>query len=181
MTEKEKAQAGLLYKSTEEELKSELMRCKNLCAEYNRLMPSQSEERKALLKKILGKTGENFWIEQSFWCDYGYNIEIGENFYSNHNLVILDPGKVTFGDNCFVAPNCGFYTAGHALDVEQRNEGFEIALPITVGNNVWIGEGARILSGVTIGDGSVIGTNAVVTHDVPAYSVVGGVPAKIIR
>ena len=89
MTEKEKAQAGLLYKSTEEELKSELMRCKNLCAEYNRLMPSQSEERKALLKKILGKTGENFWIEQSFWCDYGYNIEIGENFYSNHNLVIL--------------------------------------------------------------------------------------------
>lgn len=181
MTEKEKVQAGLLYKSTEEELKSELMRCKNLCAEYNRLMPSQSEERKALLKKILGKTGENFWIEQSFWCDYGYNIEIGENFYSNHNLVILDPGKVTFGDNCFVAPNCGFYTAGHALDAEQRNEGFEIALPITVGNNVWIGGSVCVMPGVTIGDNTIIGGGSVVTKDIPSGVIAAGNPCRVIR
>lgn len=97
MTEKEKAQAGLLYDGTyDQTLADERIRCKDMCAEYNKLMPSQVEERKVLLKKILGKTGESFWIEQSFWCDYGYNIEVGENFYANHNLVILDPRKGYF-------------------------------------------------------------------------------------
>ena len=181
MTEKEKAQAGLLYKSTEEELKSELMRCKNLCAEYNRLMPSQSEERKALLKKILGKTGENFWIEQSFWCDYGYNIEIGDNFFANVNLVILDGAKVHIGNNAFIAPNVGIYTAGHPFDVKQRNEGLEYAFPVTIGDNVWIGAQACILPGVTIGDNTVIAGGSVVTKDIPANVIAAGNPCRVIR
>ena len=181
MTEKEKAQAGLLYKSTEEELKSELMRCKNLCAEYNRLMPSQSEERKALLKKILGKTGENFWIEQSFWCDYGYNIEIGDNFFANVNLVILDGAKVRIGNNAFIAPNVGIYTAGHPFDVKQRNEGLEYAFPVTIGDNVWIGAQACILPGVTIGDNTVIAGGSVVTKDIPANVIAAGNPCRVIR
>lgn len=181
MTEKEKAQAGLLYDGNyDKELLNDRIRCKDMCAEYNRLMPSQTEERKALLKKLLGKTGENLWIEQSFWCDYGYNIEVGENFYSNHNLVILDPAKVTFGDNCFIAPNCGFYTAGHALDVEQRNQGLEIALPITFGNNVWIGGSVCVMPGVTIGDNTVIG-GSVVTKDIPSGVIAAGNPCRVIR
>lgn len=180
--EKEKAQAGMLYNANyDETLAGERLACKDLCAEYNKLMPSQTDERKELLKRLLGKTGENFWIEQSFWCDYGYNIEIGENFYSNHNLVILDAAKVKFGNNCFVAPNCGFYTAGHPLDAEQRNEGLEIALPITIGDNVWIGGNAAVMPGVTIGSNSVIGGGSVVVKDIPEGVVAAGNPCRVIR
>lgn len=182
MTEKEKAMAGMLYDANyDEALAKERTGCKDLCWEYNQLHPSQVEEKKVMIKKIIGKTGENFWIEPSFWCDYGYNIELGENFYSNHNLVILDGAKVTFGDNCFIAPNCGFYTAGHALDAEQRNKGLEIALPITVGNNVWIGGNVVVLPGVTIGDNAVIGGGSVVTKDIPQGVIAAGNPCRVIR
>lgn len=182
MTEKEKAMAGMLYDANyDEALAKERTGCKDLCWEYNQLHPSQVEEKKVMIKKIIRKTGENFWIEPSFWCDYGYNIELGENFYSNHNLVILDGAKVTFGDNCFIAPNCGFYTAGHALDAEQRNKGLEIALPITVGNNVWIGGNVVVLPGVTIGDNAVIGGGSVVTKDIPQGVIAAGNPCRVIR
>lgn len=182
MTEKEKQVAGLLYDGTyDESLKKERIACKNMCYEYNMMHPAKEIERKELLKKILGKTGKDLWIEQSFWCDYGYNIEVGENFYSNHNLVILDCAKVTFGDNCFIAPNCGFYTAGHALDVEQRNQGLEIALPITVGNNVWIGGSVCVMPGVTIGDNTVIGGGSVVVKDIPSGVIAAGNPCRVIR
>lgn len=182
MTEKEKAVAGMLYDANyDEELAKERLACKDLCAEYNQLKPSDVEMRKSLMKKLLGKTGDTFWIEQSFWCDYGYNIELGENFYSNHNLVILDAAKVTFGENCFIAPNCGFYTAGHPFDVEQRNQGLEIAWPITVGNNVWIGGNVAVMPGVTIGDNTVIGGGSVVTKDIPSGVVAAGNPCRVIR
>lgn len=133
------------------------------------------------MKKLLGKTGENFWIEQSFWCDYGYNIEIGENFYANHNLVILDTTDVTFGDNCFIAPNCGFYTAGHPLDTERRNAGLEFARPIHVGDNVWFGGNVVVLPGVTIGSNTVIGSGSVVTRDIPEGVVAVGNPCRVLR
>lgn len=182
MTEKEKAAAGLLYDgSFDESLKEERIACKSMCYEYNMMHPSKEEERKALLKKILGKTGKELWIEPSFWCDYGYNIEVGENFYANHNLVILDTAKITFGDNCFVAPNCGFYAAGHALDVEQRNKGLEIARPIKVGNNVWIGGSVCVMPGVTIGDDTVIAGGSVVVKDIPSGVIAAGNPCKVIR
>lgn len=133
------------------------------------------------MKKILGKTKEKFFIEQPFVCDYGYNIEIGENFYSNHNLTILDGAKVQFGDNVFVAPNCGFYTAGHPLDYETRNKGLEYAKPIKVGNNVWIGGNVVVLPGVTIGNNVVIGAGSVVNKDIPSNSVAVGNPCKVIK
>ncbi len=120
-------------------------------------------------------------IEPSFYCDYGYNIEIGENFYSNHNLVILDGGKVAFGDNVFIAPNCGFYTAGHPLDVKQRNRGLEYAYPIKVGNNVWIGGNVSVMPGVTIGDNTVIGGGSVVTKNIPSGVVAVGNPCRVLR
>lgn len=120
-------------------------------------------------------------IEQPFLCDYGYNIHIGDNFYANHNLVILDGATVKFGDNVFVAPNCGFYTAGHPIDAAERNKGLEYARPITVGNDVWIGGNVCVLPGVTIGDDCVIGAGSVVVKDIPPHSVAVGNPCKVIK
>ena len=135
-----------------------------------------------ILKRLLGKTcGDSFTILPSFWCDYGYNIEIGANFFANHNTVILDGARVKFGDNVFIAPNCSFYTAGHPLDVERRNKGLEYAYPIAVGDNVWIGGNVTVCPGVTIGSNSVIGAGAVVTRDIPDNSLAVGVPAKVVR
>jgi galactoside O-acetyltransferase len=181
MSEQEKMISGQLYNSTDEKLSEQRIKAKKLCRKYNNLEPDNYEERKSILKKLLGKTKENFWIEPNFRCDYGYNIEIGENFYSNHNLVILDPAKVTFGDNVFIAPNCGFYTAGHPIDAELRNQLLEFAYPITVGNNVWFGGNVVVLPGVTIADNVVIGAGSVVTKDIPANVVAVGNPCKVLR
>ena len=182
MSEKEKMLSGELYNANyDEELIKERDTAKDLCFEFNNLKPSDREKQRKILEKLLGKTEKNFIIEQPFMCDYGYNIEIGENFYANHNLIILDGNKVKFGSNVFIAPNCSFYTAGHPLEVEKRNEGLEYAKEIEVGDNVWIGSNACIMPNVTIGDGAIVGANSVVTKDVPPYSIVAGAPAKIIR
>ena len=116
-----------------------------------------------------------------FWCDYGYHISVGDFFYGNHNLIITDGAPVTFGDHVFIGPNCCFSTAGHPLDVAQRNAGLEYAKPITIGNNVWIGAGVQVLPGVTIGDNAVIGAGSVVTKDIPAGMLAVGVPCRPVR
>ena len=157
MSEKDKMLLGEIYNANyDKELIKEREKAKDLCYEYNTIKPSNLEKRQEMMKKILGSTKKQFLIEQPFVCDYGYNIKIGENFYANHNLVILDANLVEFGDNVFVAPNCGFYTAGHPIDVIRRNQGLEYAKPIKVGNNVWIGGNVVVLPGVTIGDNTVI-------------------------
>lgn len=181
MSEKEKMLAGVLYDSTVDELSNERLKAKNLCYEYNLLKPDEFDKKKELLKNLLGKVGKNYIIEPNFYCDYGYNIELGENFYSNHNLVILDCAKVTFGDNVFIGPNCGFYTAQHPIDPIERNKLLEYAKPITIGSNVWIGGSVTILSGVTIGDNCTIGAGSVVVKDIPANSVALGNPCKVIK
>ena len=182
MLEKEKMLAGELYNANyDEELIKERMNVKDKCFEYNNIKPSNIEDRTKLMKEILGKYKDNFFIEQPFMCDYGYNIEIGENFYSNHNLIILDANKVKFGNNVFVAPNCGFYTAGHPIDYERRNKGLEYAYPITIGDNVWIGAGVHVMPGVTIGNNVVIGGGSIVVKDIPNDSVAVGNPCKVIR
>lgn len=182
MTEKEKAAMGMLYDGNyEPTMAKERADCKALCFELNSTSPAMREKRAEIFKRIVGKSGENVLVESPFWCDYGYNIEIGENFYANHGLVILDPAKVKFGDNVFIAPNCGFYTAGHPLVKDERNLGLEYALPITVGSDVWIGGNVVVLPGVTIGDGAVIGAGSVVTKDVGANMLAYGNPCREIR
>lgn len=182
MTEKEKMLKQMLYDANnDEDLINERTICKDLCYEYNHLRPSQTEEQEKLIRKLFGKTKKSFYITAPFWCDYGYNIEIGENFYANHNCVILDGAKVTFGDNVFIAPDCGFYTAGHPIDADRRNAGLEYAYPITVGNNVWIGGGVKVMPGVTIGNNVVIGGGSVVTKDIPDDVVAVGNPCRVIR
>lgn len=118
------------------EYEREISKCKDKCFKYNQLNPNDRENQRKLLAEILGKAGKNAIITPPFWCDYGYNIVVGDDFYSNHNLIITDGAAVTFGDNVFIAPNCCFTTAEHAIDPELRKKGVEIAKPINVGNNV---------------------------------------------
>lgn len=182
MSEKEKMLAHQMYNANyDEELEQERLACKVKCQHYNQLPIAAVAERTAYIKTILGKTGEHIHIEPNFWCDYGYNITVGEHFYANHGLVILDAGGVTFGDNVFVAPSCGFHTSGHPIDAERRNEGLEYAYPIRVGNNVWIGASVQVMPGVTIGDNVVIGAGSIVTRDIPANSVAFGNPCRVVR
>lgn len=182
MTEREKMEQGMLYDANyDEELLAERARCKDLCFAYNQLKPSLIGEQEQIIRQLFGKTGKQFYVTAPFWCDYGSNIEIGENFYTNHNCVILDGAKVVFGDNVFIAPNCVFSTAGHPLDVEQRNQGLEYAYPITVGDNVWIGASVTVLPGVKIGSNSVIGAGSVVNRDIPEGVVAVGNPCRVLR
>lgn len=182
MTEKEKCKAGLLYDANyDPQLLAERAATQDKLYDYNRLRPSQQEERKALLKSIFAKTGEQLTVVSPFACDYGYNIEVGENFFANFNLVILDEARVKIGDNAFIAPNVAIYTAGHPLHASERNQGLEYARPVTIGNNVWIGGNVVILPGVTIGDNCVIGGGSVVTKDIPPYSLAVGNPCRVIR
>ena len=182
MKEREKAELGYLYDANyDPALLEERGRCKDLCYEFNQCRPSDTNKQQKLLKQLLGNIKGTVSVTAPFWCDYGYNITVGENFYTNHNCVILDGARVTFGDNVFIAPNCCFSTAGHPLDVEQRNQGLEIALPITVGDNVWIGASVTVLPGVTIGSNTVIGAGSVVNKDIPDGVVAAGNPCRVLR
>ncbi|MDE7166973.1 MAG: sugar O-acetyltransferase [Bacteroidaceae bacterium] len=182
MTEKEKCARGLLYDAnSDSELIRERLHCQDECFRFNNLRPSEVAAKAEIITRLLGRVGDGATIVAPFHCDYGYNIEVGTNFFANFNLVILDAAKVSFGDDVFVGPNCSFYTAVHPLDAERRNQGLECARPITVGNNVWFGGNVVVLPGVTVGDNSVVGAGSVVTKDVPAFSVVAGNPARVIR
>ena len=151
------------------------------CWRYNQLSPVDREGQRKILSSLLGTMGEDVTITPPFYCDYGYNISIGDHFYSNHNLIITDGAPVTFGDHVFIAPNCCITTANHAIDPELRKAGYEVALPVKIGSNVWIGAGSTILAGVQIGDNTVIGAGSVVTRDIPSGVVAVGVPCKVMR
>lgn len=182
MTEKEKMMKQMLYDANnDEELIKNRVIANELCFKYNHSMPSDLAGQKEILKKLLGQVDDTALIMTPFWCDYGFNIRVGKNFFANHNTIILDGAEVTFGDNVFVAPNCSFYTAGHPIDAKRRNQGLEYAYPITVGNNVWIGAGVHVMPGVTIGDNVVIGGGSVVVKDIPSNSVAVGNPCHVIR
>lgn len=183
MTEKEKMIAGKVYNSQDSELVAALNKSKSLCRQYNNLDFSNVAARKVIIDELLQEEHNDGYcvFTSPFWCDYGFNVKVGKNFYSNHNLVILDCAEVTFGDNVFVGPNCGFYTAIHPIDAHQRNTGIELAKPIKVGSDVWFGGGVTVLPGVTIGNNVVIGAGSVVVKDIPSGVVAVGNPCKPIR
>ena len=182
MTEKEKMLSQKLYDANnDQDLINERIKAKDLCFDFNNLRHSNTIEQQKILKTLIGEIKGNCLIMQPFWCDYGYNITFGDNFFANHNLVILDCAKVTFGNNVFIGPNCGFYTAGHPIDFEQRNRGLEYAYPIKVGSNVWFGGGVQVMPGVSIGSNVVIGGGSIVTKDIPSNVIAVGNPCKVIR
>ncbi len=181
MTEREKMLAGQLYDACDEEVITMLNVCKDQLHRYNSLLPSQLDERREMLFRILGQCDEHVFINQPFYCDYGKHIRVGKRFFANFHLTILDEAYVTIGDDAFIGPNVSIYTACHSTDPVERNSRREWAKPVTIGNNCWIGGSVTILAGVTIGDNCTIGAGSVVVHDIPSGSVAVGNPCRVIK
>lgn len=181
MNHKRRMLAGLPYKAWLDGLSEERMACAVKLHEYNLIRPDREAELDGALREILGSAGDGIRIMQPFHCDYGYNIEVGDRFFANYNCVILDVAPVKIGDNVQFAPNVAVYTAGHPIHPESRNSGYEYGIPITIGDNVWIGGSTVINPGVTIGNNSVIGAGSVVTRDIPPNVVAAGNPCRVIR
>lgn len=180
-TEKEKMLAGEMYNPVDPLLAKDREDVRRKVRMYNQTLEIETEKRTALLRDILGSTGENIIMEPNIRFDYGYNTHVGENFYANFDCTILDVCKVHIGKNCMLAPGVQIYTATHPLHPVERNSGKEYGKPITIGNNVWIGGSAVVNPGVNIGDNVVIASGSVVTKNIPDNVVVGGNPAKIIK
>ncbi len=181
-TEKEKMLAGLYYLSGDKELVKERKNARSLLKYLN---DSSDDEdyvaREGFIRQLLGAAGCSPYIEPPFYCDYGYNIRVGANFYANFNCTILDVCQVTMGDNVMLGPHVQIYTATHPLTHSQRINGIEYGKPVSIGNNVWIGGGSIINPGVSIGNNVVIGSGSVVTKDIPDNVLVAGNPARVIR
>lgn len=182
MTEREKMEAGLWYDANfDQDLLKEREEAETLYFQFNQTSPKDAKKKEQLLKELLPNREENVNILPPFYTDYGYNCRIGEGTFINHNAYLMDGAPVTIGKHCFIGPNCGMYTANHPLNVEERNQGLELAQPITVGDNVWIGADVTILPGVTIGEGSVIGAKSLVNKDIPANVIAVGNPCRVVR
>lgn len=180
MTEQEKMAAGLWFNPADKALAAQRQHAKALCVQMNQQGPLPFKAHQQQAGQLFSKLG-SCYIEPNFFCDYGYNIELGKNFYANHHCVILDAAKVRIGDDVLLGPGVQIYTVTHPLDAAQRKTGLEKGQAVTIGNSVWIGGGAIILPGVSIGEGAVVAAGAVVTKDVPASVVVAGNPAKVIK
>ena len=182
MTIREQQRAGEWYAArSDSQMLDELYRCEQACFEINQIPPSRREERNERIRQLFERAGSVLNVNTPFHCDFGKNIEVGDCFFANFNLTILDENRVIFGHHVYIGPNCSFYTASHPLDVERRNADIQKALPIRVGDNVWIGGNVTVLAGVCIGSGSTIGAGSVVTHDIPGGVLAAGNPARVIR
>ncbi|MEO3866372.1 sugar O-acetyltransferase [Rheinheimera fenheensis] len=180
-TEKQKMLSGQWYNPLDKQLSAERMAARRLQHLYNQSAPDDAPARSALLKQWLPNTGKHFYVEPPFYCDYGYNIKTGAKVFFNFNCVVLDVAEVRIGNNVFFGPAVQIYTVNHPLDAKKRNTLIEQALPVVIEDDVWIGGGAVILPGVTIGKGSVIAAGSVVTKDIPADVVAAGNPCRVIK
>jgi acetyltransferase-like isoleucine patch superfamily enzyme len=181
MNQKERMLRGLPYKAWLDGLAEERMDNKMKIYEYNNCLPNNKEKLDRIIREILGKVGKSINIEAPFHCDYGKNIEVGDNFFANYNCTILDVGKVIIGNNVQFAPNVAIYTAGHPVHPDSRNSGYEYGIEITIGDNVWIGGNTVVNPGVHIGNNVVIGSGSVVTKDIPDNMIAAGNPCHVIR
>ena len=181
MTEFEKSLAGLEYDYLDPELSAHKMRAMVLCQRLNAMDIRDSAGREAIIRELLGSVGARPRILAEFHCDNGQNIHVGDDFLANYNVTILDRAPVTVGDSVLIAPGTVITTVNHSLHPGRRRANICTALPVTIGNNVWIGANCTILPGVTIGDDAVIAAGAVVRTDVPPRAIVGGVPARVLK
>lgn len=179
-TEREKMLAGELYNPLDPELVAARDRARDLCQDLNATREGQQEERRRILRELLGAGGEDAWLQPPFFCDYGSNISLGKKCFFNFNCIVLDVCRVTIGDHVLFGPAVQIYTATHPLNAELRRRQ-EYAKPITIGSDVWVGGGAIICPGVTIGSRSVIGAGSVVTRDIPEGVFAAGNPCRVIR
>lgn len=179
MTEREKMLAGEMYNPADAELVALRSAARRVCGAFSGSGPEAGALQP--LRALFGSAGKDFYVEPTFRCDYGCHIHVGDNFYANFDCLILDVCEVTIGNNCMLAPRVGIFTATHPLQAEARCAGMEYGKPIALGNNVWVGAGALILPGVSVGHGAVVAAGAVVTKDVPPGVVVAGNPARVIR
>lgn len=180
MNHKERMLKGLPYLSNEDGLFEDRQKAKVLCHKINTCDPLDVESRNKYLKELIPDAKGSFYIEPPFRCDYGYNICIGNNFYANYNLIVLDCARVIIGDNVLVGPNVCITTAGHPIHYLSRRK-YEYADEVKIGNNVWIGANVVLNPGVKIGDNCVIGSGSVVTKDIPSDTVAVGNPCKVLR
>jgi len=180
-TEKQKMLAGEMYDPLDKELSDDRTRCRNLFFEFNQIKEEDKPKRLKVLAQLVPEAGKNLWIEPPFYCDYGYNIKAGNNVFMNFDCVILDVMAVEIGDQTMFGPGVHIYTATHPLNAEERLSGREYAKPVKIGKKVWVGGGAIICPGVTIGDRAVIGAGSVVTKDIPNDVFAAGNPCKVIR
>lgn len=180
-TEKAKMLAGRLYQPADREIQADLAACQAWLARYNATLAVPSDARLSLLRERLAEAGEGVVVRPPFHCDFGFNIRLGPGVFLNFGCVILDVTEVSIGEGTQIGPAVQIYAADHPRDGETRRAGLEFGRPVRIGRNAWIGGGAIILPGVTIGDDSVIGAGSVVTRDVPAGSTVAGNPARPLR
>ena len=171
--------AGLAYVSDGSVLEQQ-KRARRLTQALNTADRADFDKIAGIVKELFGKS-DGAWVNPPFYCDYGFNIEVGRNFFANYNCTILDVAKVRIGDNCQIAPNVAIYTAGHPIHPATRNTLYEYGIEINIGDNVWIGGNTVICPGVRIGDNVVIGAGSVVTKDIPDWCIAGGNPCKVIR
>ncbi len=181
MTEREKCDAGLMYDTSFPGRDEDNLKCLDLCWEFNHMKPSLLKERMEIIYKMFARLGKNARVEPNIFVSFGYNIEAGDNLFINHDCVFLDPGKITFGNNVYIGPQCGFYTAHHNVHSYWRNQGYEYAFPITIGDNVWIGGGSMFMPGAKVGSNVVIGGGSVVTGEIPDNVIAFGNPCRVYR
>ena len=180
MTEKQKMLAGELYNPADPEILGDQAVTRSWLVRYNAALSALPTDRRALLAERFGSVGDGAVIRPPFHCDYGFNIHLGAHVFLNFDCVILDVVEVAIGAGTQIGPAVQIYAADHPRDVATRRAGLEFGLPVRIGEHVWIGGGAIILPGVTIGDGAVIGAGSVVTRDVPAGATVAGNPARFL-
>lgn len=173
--------SGALYRATDPELQTALAHAQVLLRRLNATPNEDFESRTRLLREMFAFCGDNTQLRSPFFCDYGSNIRIGRNGFANYNCVFLDCNIITIGDDAQIGPGVHIYTAHHPVDPDTRRTGLEMASPVTIGDNVWLGGGAIICPGVTIGDNTVIGAGSIVTRNIPSNVVAAGNPCRVIR
>ena len=181
LTEKDKMLSGHWYNPLDKQLSAERLTARKLQYQFNQSAPDDETLRRTVLKAWLPNSGKHFYIEPPFFCDYGYNIKTGAKVFFNFNCVVLDVAEVRIGNNVFFGPAVQIYTVNHPLEAQARNTLIEQALPVVIEDDVWIGGGAILLPGITVGKGSVIAAGSVVTKDIPPGVVAAGNPCRVVK